>query len=85
MLLFIRSFLSYLHSLFLMHVFIERSNITKKKNFKGKVSSLLKQLEINPEEVLVTRNNELVTETDTLKDNDTVKILSVNLRWINPS
>lgn len=45
--------------------------------FQGKVKDLLKQLGLNPEIVLVTKNNVLVTEEDMLKNTDEVKILSV--------
>ena len=60
-----------------MDIFIEKTQQSKKKTFKGKVVALLTELDINPEEVLVTRNDELVTEQDTLSDSDTVTILSV--------
>lgn len=60
-----------------MKVFIERENKTKQLKFNGKVSKLLRQLRLNPTAVLVTRNNTLVTEKDTLSDKDEVKILSV--------
>ena len=60
-----------------MDIFIERTQQTKKKKFQGKVSVLLQELRLNPEEVLVTRNEELVTEHDKLANTDTVAILSV--------
>ena len=60
-----------------MEVFIERENARKKLKFSGKVSKLLKQLNLNPAAVLVAKNNSLVTEDDFLSDKDEVKILSV--------
>ncbi len=60
-----------------MNLFIERENKTKKLKFSGRVSSLLKQLKLNPAAVLVARNGALVTEDDPLSDKDEVKILSV--------
>ncbi|MBI3036291.1 MoaD/ThiS family protein [Candidatus Woesearchaeota archaeon] len=60
-----------------MEIFIERENARKKLKFSGKVSALLKKLNLNPAAVLVAKNNGLVTEDDTLSDKDEVKILSV--------
>ncbi len=60
-----------------MEAYIER---TKKKvtiSFKGSVQALLEKLELNPEIVLVTRNNDLLTENDSIKNTDKIKILSV--------
>lgn len=60
-----------------MKIFVERENKSKQIKFNGKVSQLLQQLKLNPTTVLVSRNNNLVTESDVLKDTDEVKILSV--------
>ncbi len=60
-----------------MDVFIEFENKTCKLRFSGTVSQLLKRLKINPETVIVARNSELVTETEKLKNSDSVKLLSV--------
>ena len=60
-----------------MQVFIESENRTRDLKFKGRVSELLKKLEINSETVLVSANGELVTEEEELKDEDNVKLLSV--------
>ena len=60
-----------------MKVFIERENKNKQIKFNGTVSMLLLQLKLNPATVLVARNSTLVTESDKLKDEDEVKILSV--------
>ena len=60
-----------------MDIFIERTQRKSKKKFQGKVGLLLEELSLNPEEVLVARNNELVTEKDSLENSDSVVILSV--------
>lgn len=59
-----------------MDVFIERTRESKSISASS-VSDLLSQLSINPETVLVTKNDELVTEEETLSSEDKVKILSV--------
>ena len=60
-----------------MHIFIERENRKLVKEFSGKAEELLKQLDINPEVVLVVRNGELVADDAHLEEKDDVKILSV--------
>ena len=60
-----------------MKVFIEKTNTEKKINFEGTVKLLLIKLKINPEEVIVVRNEELVSEVELLNDKDDIKILSV--------
>jgi thiamine biosynthesis protein ThiS len=59
-------------------VTLERENSTKKINFRGKkVEELLHQLKLNPEAVIVTRNDEILTEEDSLKNKDHLTLLSV--------
>lgn len=60
-----------------MNIFIERSKKNVKIKFKGKVTTLLKKLGLNPETVLVTRNKILLTEEDVVNNSDELKILSV--------
>ncbi|MBC8500263.1 MAG: MoaD/ThiS family protein [Nanoarchaeota archaeon] len=60
-----------------MKIFIERIQKTIEREFSGKVKDLLKSVDINPNNVLVVRNNELITEEDDVKNSDSVKILSV--------
>ncbi|MBI2575323.1 MoaD/ThiS family protein [Candidatus Woesearchaeota archaeon] len=60
-----------------MLIHIERGNRKEELNFSGKVAELLSELKINPETVLVAKNNELVTADDELGDKDEVRILSV--------
>ncbi len=47
------------------------------KKFSGSGKKLLEELKINPEEVLILKNNELVDVDAQLTDSDTVEILSV--------
>ncbi|MEM4397262.1 MAG: MoaD/ThiS family protein [Candidatus Woesearchaeota archaeon] len=60
-----------------MEIYLERENKTLEVVFKGKVKDLLKKLKFNSEEVLVVRNEELLTEGDILKNSDKIKIMSV--------
>jgi len=60
-----------------MNIFIESKNKKIKIAFAGKASSLLKKLKINPEEVIIVKNNELVSLDEKLKEKDSVTILSV--------
>lgn len=60
-----------------MDVYIERTNKKLTVAYKGKVKGLFEHLHLNPETVLVIRNNQLITEEETLKNSDSVKILSV--------
>mgnify|MGYP001562412388 CR=1 FL=1 len=60
----------------MVKVFIERAN--KKLNIKAKdIDNLIKKLNINKEEVIIVRNNQLTPRNEKLKDNDEVKFLSV--------
>ncbi len=59
-------------------VFIERENLWKKVKFPGtSVKELLRHLKINPEVVIVARNNQVLTEEERLKPKDEIEILSV--------
>ena len=60
-------------------LFIDRENKTRTVQLTGnsKVSDLLKELNINPVTVIVSRNSELILEDEKLNDNDEIKILSV--------
>lgn len=62
-----------------INAYIERTNVNQSLNIKdnANVSDLLKELKINPITVIVTRNNEVITEKEKLKDNDKLEILSV--------
>lgn len=55
----------------------ERDSTVKNIEFAGNsVQQLLKQLKINPETVLVVRKNEVITETEIIRDKDVLEILS---------
>jgi len=59
-------------------VHLEKESTTQKINFKGKnVEQLLQQLKLNPEAIIVTRNEEILTEEELLKNKDNLTILSV--------
>ncbi|MBI2664799.1 MoaD/ThiS family protein [Candidatus Woesearchaeota archaeon] len=60
-----------------MQVFIESQSKNRKLSFSGTVSQLLEKLKVNPETVIVAKNNELVTEDELLEDSDEIKLLSV--------
>ncbi len=59
-------------------LFIERDNSTKNILFsESTVLELLRHLKINPETVIVVRNNEVITEKELLCDKDKIELLSV--------
>ena len=60
-------------------LFIDRENKNKTVQLisDSKVADLLKELNINPVTVIVSRNSELILEDEKLNDNDEIKILSV--------
>ena len=60
-----------------MDIFFEKEGTTRTIRFSGSVCSLLKRFNLNPEEVIVVRNDDAVLESDILYDGDTVRILSV--------
>jgi len=57
-------------------VFIERTNkkvMVNAKNF----NELFKKIKVDPNTVIITRKNELITEKAKLNNNDEIKLLSV--------
>lgn len=59
-------------------VFNEKAEETKQINFTGNsVKELLHYLNVNPETVLVIREEEVITEEETLQENDCLELLSV--------
>ncbi len=60
-----------------MKVFIERTKEEKELHHTGTVQELLNILDISPEEVLVVRDDELLTEDETICDDDNIRLLSV--------
>ena len=60
----------------MVNVYIEREN--KTVNIKAKnAKDVIKILNINPETILIVKNNELILPEDNLNDNDELKFLSV--------
>jgi len=57
-------------------VFIERTEETKVVSAKNSREAM-DNLAINPQTVIITRNNELITEDEKLNDGDEIKLLSV--------
>jgi len=60
----------------MVDVFIERENKTEKIKAKN-VKEAMQILNINPETVLIVRNNELILPEENLNDKDEIKLLSV--------
>ena len=59
-------------------IFNEKENTTENISFNGNtVQELLQQLKINSETVLVIRNKEVLTEEESLKENEKIDLLSV--------
>ncbi len=57
-------------------VYDERNDIKKQINVSS-IKEAAEKLSINLEEVIIIKNNALVTETSKLKENDELKFLSV--------
>ena len=60
-----------------MKVFIEKTDQHKTLKFEGTVAKLLEVLKINPETVLVTKKEEVITEDEIVSNNDEIKLLSI--------
>jgi sulfur carrier protein len=60
-----------------MKIVIERPRKDLDLEFEGSVEDLLSKLNVNPEEVVVSRNGELVTFDEILKNEDNIVIMSV--------
>ena len=59
-------------------IHFEKDNTTKSIKTKAKtVIELLRELKINPETILITRNNEVITEDEKISEDDKLEILSV--------
>jgi|TARA_B100001971_G_C18140412_1_gene510078 sulfur carrier protein len=60
-------------------VFIDKENKKEKieLNENSSVKDLLKKLEINPVTVIVSRNDEIILESEKLNEKDEITILSV--------
>jgi len=61
-----------------IQVTFEKDRSIKEVSIEGNtVLDLLNQLSINPETVLVVKNNEVLTEHEILSENDCLELLSV--------
>jgi len=62
-----------------MKIFIEKTNTTKEIQLETQttVLEILKELEINPETVIISKNSNLITQEAKLDDDDSIEILQV--------
>jgi len=62
-----------------MKIFIEKTNTTKEIQLENQttVLEILKELEINPETVIISKNNNLITQEAKLDNDDSIEILQV--------
>ncbi|MCJ7817198.1 MAG: MoaD/ThiS family protein [Candidatus Aenigmarchaeota archaeon] len=60
-------------------VFLERENAHKSMEIPKDhtIESLLKRMKINPQTVIVVKNGDIVSEQESLKGNDSLKIIKV--------
>ncbi len=59
-----------------MKVYLEKTNEYKEIE-ASTVKELLTKLKVNPSTIIVTKNNELVTEDEKISSKDEIKLLSV--------
>jgi len=60
----------------MVKVFVEKEN--KRINLRAKdIDEIMKKLNINKEEVIIVKNNELTPRNERLKNSDELKFLSV--------
>jgi sulfur carrier protein ThiS len=71
-----QSLYAHFYSTIFMQVYIEREKKTVTVDASS-VKELLSTLEIVPEDVLVVKNNTIVTEDEALTSDDDIKLLSV--------
>ena len=60
-----------------MEIFLERENKMMQRDFEGTARQLLEILAINPETVLIARNDTLITADATVTNSDKIILLSV--------
>ena len=59
-------------------IFTERKDSTQTIDFSGTtVNELLRELKVNPETVIVVRNNEVLLRDEKIRGGDKIKLLSV--------
>ena len=57
-------------------VFLERRDENKEVNVET-INEIFEKLNVDKNTVLITRNNELITEDEKINENDEIKLLSV--------
>lgn len=60
-----------------MRVLIDKNNTNNEFPFSGSAQELLTQLHINPETVIIAKNNQLITLDEHLNDQDEVRIIAI--------
>ncbi len=60
-----------------MEVFIEKTGERKQISFNGTAKKLLESIGVNYEEVIITRNSEIITLDEEVKESDSIRVLSV--------
>ena len=60
-----------------MKIYLEKQNKKIQKEFTGTAKELIKALKINPETIIITKNNKLITLDEKIKNDDEIRILSV--------
>ena len=60
-----------------MKIYLQKQDRKIERDFSGTAEKLLKELNINPITVVVTKNNQLISMKEQLDNKDNIKILSV--------
>lgn len=61
-----------------MKIKVDSRDFSRTVEFKGKnIGELLKKLKLNPENFVLSKNNEIVLEDEKLKSGDNVKLFPV--------
>lgn len=60
-----------------MQIYIDKTDEQKEISFSGSAQDLLKELEINPETVIIAANGALITLDTELSGEEDIKIISV--------
>jgi sulfur carrier protein ThiS len=61
----------------MVSIYLEREKETVKKEFSGKITELLVELNVNKETIVVVKNGEVVSEEERCEGSDELKLLSV--------
>ena len=61
----------------MVQVYIDKEDSTKEFSFTGLVSDLCTQIQLNQEEIIVTRDGELLLANEKVENSDYIKILYV--------